>query len=99
MPAYWIARAKIHDPVEFRKYAERVPAIMDKYGGRFVSRAAPYETLEGSEYFDRFGLLEFDSMEAAKRCFESPEYQEAAVFRRNGAGEAEITIVDATRAA
>ena len=32
MPAYWVARAKVNDPVEYKKYADRVPAILAKYG-------------------------------------------------------------------
>jgi len=28
MPAYWIARAKINDPIEYKKYTDRVPAII-----------------------------------------------------------------------
>ena len=31
MAAYWIARAKINDPVEYKKYADRIPGILAKY--------------------------------------------------------------------
>ena len=47
MPAYWIARAKINDPVEYKKYTDRVPAILEKYGGRVLARGGRYEVLEG----------------------------------------------------
>jgi uncharacterized protein (DUF1330 family) len=57
-----------------------------------LSRGATYETLEGPDHFDRFVLLKFDSREAAKRCFQSPEYVEAAAFRRSGAGENELSV-------
>jgi len=33
MPAYWVARAKINDAAEYKKYADQVPAILAKYGG------------------------------------------------------------------
>ena len=36
MVAYWVARAKINDPVEYKKYTDRVPAILAKYGGRVL---------------------------------------------------------------
>jgi uncharacterized protein (DUF1330 family) len=94
MPAYWLARAKIIDPAEYKKYTDRIPAIMAKYGGRILSRGAPHETLEGPDHFNRFALIEFDSMDDVRRCFESPEYVEAASFRRHGAGENEFTIID-----
>jgi uncharacterized protein (DUF1330 family) len=40
MPAYWVARSKINDPVEYKKYTDLVPAILAKYGGKvdFVRR-------------------------------------------------------------
>jgi uncharacterized protein (DUF1330 family) len=33
-------------------------------------------------------------MQAAKRCFNSPEYVAAATHRRAGAGQNELTIVE-----
>ena len=38
MPAYWVARAKVNDPVEYKKYADQVPAILAKYGGKVLAR-------------------------------------------------------------
>ena len=40
MPAYWVARARIIDPVAYKKYTDRAPAIIAKYGGRFWPAAA-----------------------------------------------------------
>ena len=94
MPAYWLARAKVIDPVQYKKYTDRITEILRKYGGRVLSRGASYETLEGPDHFDRFVLIEFDTKADVKRCFESPEYREAAEYRRHGAGENEFTIVD-----
>ena len=31
MPAYWVARSKINDPAEYKKYTDLVPAILAKY--------------------------------------------------------------------
>ena len=31
MPAYWVARAKITDPVQYKKYTDLVPAIIAKH--------------------------------------------------------------------
>ena len=95
MPAYWLARAKILDPVGYKKYTDQVPGILAKYGGKVLSRGAAFETLEGPQTFERFVVIEFESLEAAKRCFESPEYVAAAAYRRAGAGQNELTIVAA----
>ena len=36
MPAYWVARSKINDPAEYKKYTDLVPAIIAKHGGKVV---------------------------------------------------------------
>ena len=94
MVAYWCARAKIVDPVEYKKYTDLVPAILKKYNGKVLTRGGNYKILEGPEKFERHVVVEFESMEAAVACFESPEYKEAAAFRRAGAGINELVIVE-----
>ena len=41
-------------------------------------------------------MIEFPSMKDATACFESEEYQSAAAFRRDGSGEVENVIIEAT---
>lgn len=94
MPAYWIARSKITDPVEYKKYTDRVPGIIQKFGGKVLARGGKYRIMEGPETFHRFVVIEFPTFEAATSCFESPEYVEAAAFRRAGAGVVENVIVE-----
>ena len=95
MTAYWVARSAISDPVEYKKYTDRVPGIIAKFGGKVLARGGRYEILEGPKKFHRFVVIEFPSLEQAVACHDSPEYQEAAAFRRNGAGEVELVIVEA----
>ena len=100
MPAYWVARARIDDPVEYKKYTDKVPAIIARHGGRVLARGGRYRIMEGPEDFHRFVVIEFPTMEQAIACFESPEYRDAAAFRRHGGGVVENVIVeggDATR--
>ena len=94
MPAYWIARATIVDPVAYKKYTDRVPPIISRYGGRILARGGRYRIMEGPEQFERHIVIEFPSFEQAVACFESPEYVEAAAFRRAGAGVVENVIVE-----
>ena len=81
MTAYWVARSKINDPVEYKQYTDRVPAIIGRFGGKVLARGGRFKILEGPEKF--------------QRCHDSPEYQEAAAFRKKGAGEVELVIVEA----
>jgi uncharacterized protein (DUF1330 family) len=50
--------------------------------------------MEGPHKFQRFVVIEFPTFEAGVACFTSKEYDEAAAFRRTGAGEVETVIVD-----
>ena len=94
MPAYWLARCKIDDPVEYKKYTDRVPAIIARYGGKVLARGGDFKILEGPETFHRFVVIEFPSLAAAEECHNSAEYQEASAFRKGGAGQVELTIVE-----
>src|SRR5215213_8266501 len=95
MPAYWVARSKINDPVEYKKYTDLVPGIIAKHGGKVLARGGKYEIMEGPEKFTRYIVIEFPTMEQAVACHRSKEYQDAAGYRRNnGAGEVEQVIVE-----
>jgi len=94
MPAYWIAHATIVDPVAYKKYTDRVPSILSRYGGRVLARGGRYRIMEGPQRFERHIVIEFPTFEQAVACFESPEYVEAAAFRRAGAGVVENVIVE-----
>jgi uncharacterized protein (DUF1330 family) len=96
MPAYWLARSRINDPVAYKKYTDRVPEIMAKYKGKILSRGAKFDIREGTDKFHRFVVIEFPSMEDAIACHESAEYKEASAHRKaNGAGEVELVFVEA----
>ena len=95
MPAYWVARSKINDPVDYKKYTDLVPAIIAKFGGKVLARGGKFKILEGAEKFHRFIVIEFPSFEKAVACYESPEYLKAAPHRKkDGASELEIVIVE-----
>jgi uncharacterized protein (DUF1330 family) len=94
MKGFWVARSRINDPVEYKKYTDRVPGILARYGGKVLARGGRFKILEGPEKFRRFVVIEFPSLEQAVACHDSPEYREAAAFRRSGAGEVELVIVE-----
>ncbi|MGD0419722.1 MAG: DUF1330 domain-containing protein [Xanthobacteraceae bacterium] len=97
MPAYWIARSKVTDPAEYKKYADLVPGIVAKYGGKSLARGGRFQIMEGPRKFERFVVTEFPTLEQGVACFNSDEYQKAAAFRRSGAGEVEIVMIEGTK--
>lgn len=86
-------RSKINDSVEYKKYTDRVPDILAKYGGKVLARGDRFQIMEGPDKFHRFVVIEFPTFEQGVACFTSEEYNEAA-FRRNGAGEVEAIMVE-----
>jgi uncharacterized protein (DUF1330 family) len=71
-----------------------VPGIIAKHGGKVLARGGKYEIMEGAHKFHRFIVIEFPSMEQGIACFRSKEYDDAAAFRRSGAGEVETVMVE-----
>ena len=94
MPAYWVARSRISDPVEYKKYTDLVPGIIARYGGKVLARGGRFQIMEGPDKFHRFVVIEFPTFAQGVACFNSPEYDAAAAFRRNGAGEVETIMVE-----
>lgn len=94
MPAYWVARARVNNAEEYKKYTDLVPAIVARHNGRILARGGPFTILEGTDKYHRFIVIEFPSMEAAIACHRSEEYQKAALFRRDGVGDNELVIVE-----
>lgn len=99
MAAYWLARCKINDPVEYKKYTDRVPGIIAKFDGKVMARGGKYQVMEGTDRFHRFVVIEFPTLDRAVKCHQSAEYQEAAAFRRAlGVSEVEQIIVESGEA-
>src|SRR4029079_1019888 len=49
MPAYWVARSKVNDPVEYKKYTDFVPGIIAKFGGKVLARGGRFQIMEGPD--------------------------------------------------
>ena len=73
MPAYIIADVTVTDPATMEEYRKRVPATLAKYGGRFIVRGGAHQTLEGDWKPNRLVVLEFPSLEQARRWYDSEE--------------------------
>jgi len=83
MPAYVIADIDVHDPDTYQEYAALVQATLDPFGGRFLVRGGPSETLEGDWQPRRVVVLQFPSADHAHGWYESPDYVKAMAVRRD----------------
>lgn len=93
MPAYLIVRANVTDMQQYQEYMKLTPNIVEKSGGRFIIRGGDKVVLEGPEISDRIVMLKFDSVDAARRMYNSDEYQ-AAIKVRQGAAEASFIVME-----
>jgi uncharacterized protein (DUF1330 family) len=93
MPAYIIGRVTVTDTDQYAQYMQATPAVIAKFGGKFIARGGEKVTLEGETETARVVIIEFPSMELAQAFFHSPEYQQAKLLRE-GAAEAQFIAID-----
>lgn len=89
---YWIAHLTVHDPESYKKYVAANAVAFKKYGARFLVRAGRFEAREGTAR-DRNVVLEFESYEVARACYDSPEYKAAAALREK-VSEGDLIIIE-----
>lgn len=82
MPAYLMVEIEVLDAERFAVYRQLVPSILEAFGGRYLVRGGALETLEGDWQPERLVVVEFPSVEQAKRWWNSSEYVEAKALRR-----------------
>jgi len=91
MPAYFIAELETTNAAGIEPYRAAVPATIAQYGGRFVTRGGATQLVEGGPEPKRIVILEFADATAAKRWYESLEYQKILPTRLdNSTGRAFI---------
>jgi len=83
--AYAIAEVDVTDPAQFEEYRKLVPATIAKYGGRYLARGGAVDSKEGGWNPRRLVVLEFPSMDAARRWYDSPEYAPVLAMRLKSA--------------
>ena len=93
MPAYIIAQINVTDPQKYQEYAKLAGPATQMYGGRFLVRGGEKTVLEGNPPGTRIVVTEFPDVAAAKRFYNSVEYQ-AAREKRLGAADFNMMVVE-----
>ncbi len=75
MAGYLIANIEVTNPAKFEEYRQKVGPIVAQYGGRFLVRGAEARVLEGNPPIRRLAILEFPTLAAAQKFYDSPEYK------------------------
>lgn len=85
MAAYFVVDLEITDPAGFEEYRRAVPALIAKYGGRYLVRGGAFEVLEGQWKPKRLTVIEFPSAARAREFYDSKEYREIIGLRLKAA--------------
>jgi uncharacterized protein (DUF1330 family) len=93
MSAYVIAEIDITDPAAYEDYRRQVPAVIARYGGKYVVRGGKVEPLEGGWSPKRIAVVEFPSMEQALKFYRSAEYAPLIAIRQK-ASLGKLVIVE-----
>ena len=94
MKAYVIGSVQMRDDSWVKEYAAKTEAIVTRHGGRYLVRGATMEKLEGAGPLPHvMVVIEFPSYEAARACWDSPEYQ-AVKALRDGHAVADIIVIE-----
>ena len=72
--AYLVADVTVNDMERYSEYIRTVPTLVAKHGGKYLVRSSAVHPLEGELGVSRVTIVEFESMDAARRFYESEEY-------------------------
>lgn len=89
---YWIGHVTVADAAAYEAYRTANATAFARYGARFLVRGGNQEVVEG-DLRPRAVVIEFPSLQAARDCYHSPEYQ-AALALRQPVSHADIAIVE-----
>jgi uncharacterized protein (DUF1330 family) len=88
-----IVYARVNNPERFSLYVEAVGPCITSHGGRLIGRGNPALVLEGNFDWQTVGLLEFPSMDMARRFWFSPEYLRIKALR-DGAADFQVVLIE-----
>jgi uncharacterized protein (DUF1330 family) len=89
---YWIAHVDVRDPERYKDYVATAKPAFERFGANFLARGGAHEGMEG-EARVRNVVIEFPSLQAARDCYNSAEYQAAKAIRVTVA-DGEIVLVE-----
>ncbi len=95
MTAYVIVDIEITDPEGYKEYLKPASEAVKLYGGKYLARGGPNETLEGNWQAKRLVILEFPSTGQAKAWLNSDEYAPARALRHKYA-KTNMVVVEGT---
>jgi uncharacterized protein (DUF1330 family) len=97
MAAYVITYLEVTDPQAFQAYRQAAGPTFAPYGGKPIVVDGAFEVLEGMIQPRSVVVVEFESMEQARRWYASPEYAKTIPMRQQAANASLILVEGAAR--
>lgn len=88
-----IDSSDVSKPQMYQEYVQRVPAIVAKYGGKYLARGGNVVAICGDWQPKRLIVIEFESMLKFQKWFNSPEYR-AVKHLREGSANVKAVVVE-----
>jgi uncharacterized protein (DUF1330 family) len=93
MAAYVIMDVKVQDAAGYEEYRRAGSPSVPQHGGKYIVRGGRVDVLEGDSPPSRIIVIEFPTVDQAKRWYNSPEYQ-AALKGRLRTADSKVLIVE-----
>lgn len=90
---YWIAHVTVKNPDRYKDYVAANALAFKKYNAKFIVRGGKFEQRAGAGVGERHVVIEFESYEVARACYDSPQYKAAAAIR-DEASDASVIIIE-----
>lgn len=81
MPALLLADIEVNDPQDYAAYRAANPAIVEKFGGRYIAVGGEVKVIEGDWKPRRTIIIEFPDLAAIHAFYDSEEYVELRKIR------------------
>ena len=81
MPTYVVGDIHVTDPAAYEAHVSRALATIARFGGRVIAGGGKIDLLEGDPIPERIFIIEFPTADAARRWYQSDDYQEALKVR------------------
>ncbi|MDC0074710.1 DUF1330 domain-containing protein [Alphaproteobacteria bacterium] len=94
MTAYMFVKAKITDPIKFSEYTKEMQSLVPNYGGKYLTKGAVSEVLEG--LFDvkqKVLIAQYPSVNSIKKLWNSEEYKRIKKLRE-GACKVQVIVMN-----
>jgi uncharacterized protein (DUF1330 family) len=89
---YWIARVDVRDAERYKDYVAAAKPAFERFDAKFIARGGEVSALEGNARA-RNVVIEFETVQHAVDCYNSPEYQIAVKIRQEVA-DADMIVVE-----